>query len=126
MLVYRVAYPREDGRIPVGPYQSGEWAVSDEVYELCDEMSSNHMDMHHPIPWNDGIGEMDCDDYCAFDSMESLKRWFDDWLYGLLDAGFRIFIYDVPRNQITFGMTQIVAKLAHGKLVDVIGGKYGS
>jgi hypothetical protein len=76
----------------------GCYIHSDEVLEKMwwyDEMLRKHSNLDiHPNIWIDGFRLTD-NLFCAFDSIERLKDWFDGYLANLIDWGFVVREYTV-------------------------------
>ncbi len=106
MLVYRV----EHEEYGIGPYQIRH---SGNVQKFLNRMGADHSAYgykgdQHPMPAFDGIEDFDTDyDYCGFESMEALVKWFDGYLLGLARYGFVVRIYDVPDDEVQLGVKQL-------------------
>ena len=87
--VYRV----EDPSL-IGPY-SGSYAGNTTV-RMRDDHNNGPASLH-PSPytsWQIRMGTQPLETRCAFDSMQSLFRWFGGWLPGMIREGFHISAID--------------------------------
>lgn len=112
---YRVAHPRftdwRSGR-PAGPYRvsAPDGSRADDVMEaLC--QAHGWSDNEHPTPDEDGIDSFEREHCCGFASVAQLREWFAGWLERLSDAGFQLYHYRVPAEDVTHGRRQSVAGL---------------
>ncbi|MFE2245229.1 hypothetical protein [Streptomyces lavendulae] len=107
MLVWRIAHESaEHANFPAGPY-----ACSDSLppavnqNERLNEMFESHCDREHPSPYNPAstLGGIARHERCGFDSRESLYQWFANYTEALDDAGFCVFVYDLPDHAVRIG-----------------------
>lgn len=102
MLVYRVE--KENGE---GPY------VNTHIPHVSSH-TSRHFDTH-PNPYMEGISFTD-KDFCGFESVASLKAWFDTCNEPLHSAGYSMSIYSVSKRKVKFGTYQLVFQRDKAKL----------
>lgn len=104
MLIYRVEMP--DG---IGPYQSHNGRKEKYLSTFHDAMVKDHCHgSSHPTILDDISFEWrrkNPDWKCGFLSMADLERWFDDFIYLILEAGGAIKTYDVEREKICIGQS---------------------
>ena len=110
VTVYRV----ENMESRKGPY------VCTSIYNRIwqDAITDHYDDNTHPEPDEDGCSYIKDDEYCGFDSMHSLLRWFSyDELDILLKNNFHIRTYTVPYADVRFGRKQLVFKRSKTSIV---------
>lgn len=113
MIVYRIE--KEDG---VGPYFSRNYK------DLVDENGMTMLEYHggdyinHPCPPEDGIRDIEPEEFCGFESMDALNDWFEDWIPILIEAGYKIVTYDVSTSFVRFGKKQLVFNKDFAERVD--------
>jgi hypothetical protein len=104
MLVYRVEHKR---------YRNGPYVKSCMGNEECRVLSRRLCNesgiTNHPPPSVDGI-LVECDDYCGFESLEQLFVWFRQWVRQLINCGYHISVFEIPREEIKFGGSQVTFK----------------
>lgn len=131
MRVYRVGHAEKVRIIhgadratlmPAGPYNGLSWR--DRTADL-DDMSWAHSRSgsaaHHPAPHEDVyLFNIDSAEVCGFVSQDALLDWFDTWLRVLDEAGFRVWVYDVPDASVRVGQRfgQLVFIAADAVLVE--------
>ena len=101
----------------MGPYKARVRHPRDGASIGC-----HHEGWEHPSPWSDTLqgGErapdwsqsdhlcVEADEVCALESLPRLRRWFDGWGAVLHRAGHHVAVYDVPREQVRYGLRQCV------------------
>lgn len=108
--VYRVER-RADG---LGPYRGGFG------YDEIHETESFGPLPQHPMPWDDGIGEVGKRAF-AFATMTDLYRWFEDAARRrLAAAGYVIAVYHAARDTVTRGRCQCVFCKEHAARTRVL------
>lgn len=138
MLIVRIAHPAvtdKDG-LPVGPYCAGSAIMNmaieadtteeaDALYALYDEFDSVSNALHdynresfRPVPQDDGIGHRPGMRY-GFSSFDAMERWFSGDFTMMDEAGFMLYMYEVPDNAVKVGESQIAAWLNNANLISI-------
>lgn len=98
MIVYRIEHPANG----VEPYNN-------KLADCSLDMRDEHCDKYHPGK-RDEFPEQWLDDsyYCAFTSIELLRRWFEGWLADLADRGFVVAEYRVNDTDVLVATYQCI------------------
>ncbi len=112
MLVYRLEHRNlinQDSGMPCGPYnpvyegftEQRQGVLAWTVTLLCDYSS----DTEHLPPTRDPLlgRKIRSSEVCAFDSEESLRKWFGPFVARLERFGFHISCYNVPDDYVRLG-----------------------
>lgn len=124
---WRLAHPLavDEAGTPFGPYQvAGQpsqrlirsWGeMADDALDDLDTLCESHADdLEHPSSLRDGLvrHSEDADGrYSGCASREQLLGWFAGWLRVLDMMGFRVYLYEVPRDRVRFSLRQGLAYL---------------
>lgn len=103
--IYRVERRRHHD----GPYNPQTTSVR--VRRLASRLARAHGwgDVNeHPNPYNDGAGNPRSSERCGFESMESLRAWFDGWWRALGAAGFGVATYELSESGVRRGRRQVL------------------
>lgn len=121
MRFYRVCHRTDRTTYPVqmfkGPYVGHQWHPGC----LIDEMGWAHTDRLHPCPYADSYQDPDPywfhmgDWLCGFESIHRLNEWFDGWFGRIMQCGFVVREYEIPREDLHIGRCQTVA---HARAMD--------
>lgn len=97
MIVYRCENEDEKGPFwTKGPF-------SEERFELLDR---HNLLNSHPVPWRDGINLRDAD-FCGFQSIELLKKWFNkNEREALRGFGWKFYALEVDKSRVKLGKHQ--------------------
>ena len=111
MLIYRV----EDsaGR---GPYIGQPEPVDCRSSKALSRHSNS---LTHPAPYSDGIS-ISQGEYCGFESMDKLRRWFWGDIEWLRKKKFHVSIYRIDEGHVKIGMKQVVFNRKRAELVSTI------
>lgn len=97
MIVYRCE--NEDKK---GPFCTGGHFY-EERFELLDRHNTLNS---HPVPWKDGIDLRDAD-FCGFQSIELLKKWFSKKeREALRGFGWKFYALEVDKSRVKLGKHQ--------------------
>ena len=100
MQVYRVEHPGTRW----GPYCNPfDWdsPEAENYFSVRWGLMGHHDNPNtHPRPQVSMSHEMDLDERCGFDNLDSLLAWFDQVLDALEHLGFQVVEYDVPRDYV--------------------------
>ena len=112
MLVYRV----EDAEYH-GPYIGRERDIRVDTRD--DKASRRHTNMKtHPCPSSDGLF-LEKNDYCAFDSMEKLQKWFKGDIRWLKMNKFHVSVYEIEPEKVKVGRMQVLFQMRYANLVNI-------
>lgn len=109
--VYRVEDP--NGRGPyTSIYRHTLGRPKEDVYRIDRYISKNFFDITlHPSPYDEGLS-ITHDHYFGFSSLDQLKSWFgvagSEGAEVLEEAGFKVEVYDVRSDYVTFGKRQLM------------------
>lgn len=100
MKVWRVAHETMTYLdFPAGPYVNG--MDTDVFYCMWNAHDCN---TSHPSPNSDyKLSGIDEAERCGFDSLEALNKWFEGFHDVLHSAGYLVFVYDVPAEDVRVG-----------------------
>lgn len=110
MRVFRVAHHTitdtavvGTASFPAGPYcfETDDYGLKDRVRGI---LRHTQWDAHHPAPFEDrALGTIYGYEVCGFVSESALMDWFAGCLKGLDEAGFRLWVYEVPDTDVRVG-----------------------
>ncbi len=101
MNIYRVEHKKHKD----GPYIGKHWTGLGQV----------HNNDEHPAPKNDIGRPIKPSERCGFRTKSDYKKWFNsDERKLLLDYGFHLVKYKVPKKFVTLGKQQLVFKNSKG------------
>lgn len=84
-----------------GPYASESPVIA--------AMNAMHGDADHPSPAEDPLlSEPYPDENCGFATLCDLVEWFAGYEDDLAEAGYEISVYTVPRDNVRYGVTQVL------------------
>jgi len=115
MLVYRIENAQGFGPYRQEPYHN-------DMVSNFNPHSVNMWDFERqqprPIPRNDGIENMQEDEFCGFSSLDDLIQWFDSLIPQLEFYDYCVSIYKVKKRFVRFGKRQVVFQRAKALLVE--------
>jgi hypothetical protein len=131
MRVWRVAHTTSRNELldfPAGPYVD-RYLLPAAAQIVSDELLSAHENSRHPGPYQDpALGNPATWEVCGFDSAAALRAWFEpEWCDRLADAGFQIWVYDVPESRARtgkFGQTLFFCGFATLAHTEPLGGSH--
>ena len=112
MFVYRV----ENAECH-GPYIGREY--DSRVDTRDDKTNQRHANMKtHPCPSADGLF-LEEYDYCAFDSMDKLQKWFKGDIRWLKMNKFHVSVYEIEPEKVKVGRRQVLFQMRYANLVNI-------
>ncbi|MBJ6623613.1 hypothetical protein H4N49_36775 [Streptomyces sp. DHE17-7] len=91
-----------DQGFPTGPYTCRGLTAEQAAHVW--HMSTKHSYGTHPSPYADPALKMIANwERCGFDSADALEEWFSGWFDTLHEAGFRVWVYEVPEWAVRVG-----------------------
>lgn len=115
-VVYRLEHPSDRN----GPYRG--CYTSDVTIAMFDK-TSTWVSNKHPIPTKDGIrGSVmyEKNVYCGCKSMKQLREWFGEFLKPLIEDGFELVKFYVPRKNVYYGKHQVVFERSESPLQVIV------
>lgn len=104
--IVRVENPKDSK----GPYNS--MFMNDNILEKMMEKHSAYISESHPVPHRDGIKESQILELgywvTGCKDIKQLKKWFGEFLPELINSGFKIYRYRLPRTRVLYGNHQVV------------------
>jgi hypothetical protein len=104
--IVRIENPK-DG---CGPYISR--FANDDLRDKMMEKTSAYVSKSHPPPQRDGLTESQILDLgcwvCGCKDIRQLKKWFGEFLPELIESGFKVYRYRLPRERVLYGNHQVV------------------
>lgn len=109
MIVYRVAHATRTafvpgpGDFPAGPYNGLSYRDKTPTLRRMISAHSGNATHHLGPCWDRFLNGISPNEVCGFDALDSLLDWFERWFLVLNEAGFVVWVYDVPDADVRVG-----------------------
>jgi hypothetical protein len=93
-----------------GPYRASSDKMNNRCLKLADKLHDEFSVAQQPPPCYDGICNHGSDDYCGFNSLDDLFKWFEQWLEELQEHDYHVAVFEVKDKHVRHGDKQVMFK----------------